>query len=609
MKVKISDYIAQYLVSKGITYNFTVPGGGAMHLNVSFGHQEGMHNIFMQHEQGAAMAAEGFCRVNNELPLVCVTTGPGGTNALTGVLGAWLDSIPMLVISGQVRYDATVRSTGYPMRTYGDQEFDIAKTVSGMTKYAEMITVPRMVKYHIDKALYLACHGRPGPVWLDIPQNIQSAYIDPADFVEFDESEMKNTKAPAVSGQVVRLILDKIQAAERPVLLAGYEIRTTGSYETFLKLIDRLNIPVVTSYESIDLLPENHPLYAGRAGDMGNRYGNWTVQNSDMLLVIGSRLGVRQVSHATDTWARKAFVAMVHEDPAELLKPGIHVEMPVRAENENFMQKMIELLDSSKEDFQPKQSWFERIALWKEKYPVVDRQRHYQDLPRANVYCFINELSEAVPEGTIVVSGNGSACVVGGSSYKIKQNQRYILNSAAASMGYDLPAAVGACFANGCQSMVCLTGDGSIQMNLQELQTIVFHRLPIKIFVINNEGYHSMRQTQDNLFRGQSKVGVGPETADLSFPDMEKIASAYGMPYMAIHNNREMTAGLREFLGLDGYAMCEVFVDTAQAFEPKPTAKKLQDGRLVSPPLEDLAPFLPREELKDIMLIPLVDEQ
>ena len=606
MKMKLSDYLAGYLVSKGIGINFTVTGGGAMYLNASFGHAEGMRTIYVQHEQAASIAAEAYFRMCGKLPLVCVTTGPGGTNALTGVLGAWLDSIPMLVISGQVKYSATVRSTGYPMRICGDQEFDIVKAAAAMTKYAEMVTVPEMIRYHLDKALWLAQHGRPGPVWLDIPQNVQNADIDTDTLIPFHPEEMQNMCARPVSPAAADLIAEKLRNAERPVLYAGAEIRTSGAYELFLRTAERLNIPVVTTFDSIDLLPEDHPLYAGRGGDVGNRYGNWAVQNADLVLTVGNRLGIRQVSYATETWARAAFVIMVHEDPLELLKPAVHVEMPVRAETVSFLQAMLERFPEK----QPERTeWTAHIRQWKARYPVLVPERHCRPEGFANPYGFLDRLSDFIPENTPVVSSNGSACVVASSALRMKSGQRYIINCGCASMGYDLPAAEGASFAAGSGTVICLAGDGSIQMNLPELQTIIQHSLPIKIFVLNNAGYHSIRLTQKGLFGHLSRVGIGPESGDLSFPDMQKIAAAYGFPYYAIRSNPETDTVLEQVFAEPGRVICEVFLDTEQPFEPKPSAKKLPDGTLVSPPLEDLAPFLPREELEDIMLIPLTEKQ
>ena len=605
MKVKIAEWLADYLVDQGIRYNFTVPGGGAMHMNVAFGHKEGLTNIFVQHEQSAAIAAEGFVRMYNELPMVCCTTGPGGTNTLTGVMGAWLDSIPMLIISGQVRYSTTARAAGVPVRAMGDQEFDITRVVEPMTKYAVMISDPKTVKYHVDKALYLAQHGRPGPVWLDVPLDIQGGYIDPAEFVEFDPAECAYDLAPAADEAVIRQIIEKIRSAKRPVFNAGNGIRIAGAHAEFLKAVNLLNIPVTTGWDCIDLIDDEHPLYVGRPGLMGDRPGNWAVQNSDVLLSVGSRLGVRQVGYNKLNWARESFVIMVDVDRAELDKPSIHVEFPVQADAKDFLTKLVTALE--KEPLEPKADWNTICAGWKKDYPVV-QPKHYEEAEFANVYCFIKELSRRLPEGQTTVTGNGSACVVGSHAYVIKKGQRFIINSGAASMGYDLPAAIGACLADGRKDIICLSGDGSIQMNLQELQTIVFHKLPIKIFVINNQGYHSMRQTQGNLFPEFSTVGVGPESHDLSFPSMEKLAWAYGIPYLSVHKNSEMGEAMDNMLAMDGFAMCEIFVDTEQKFEPKSATKRLPDGTLVSPPLEDLAPFLPREELEKIMLIPLWPE-
>ncbi len=606
MKMKLCDYLAKYLVSLGINTNFTVTGGGAMYLNASFGHVVGMKNIYVHHEQAAAIAAEAYYKMSNKLPLICCTTGPGGTNTLTGVLGAWLDSVPMLIISGQVKYSTTVRSTGLPMRIYGDQEFDITKMVSSMTKYAEMILIPELIKYHIDKALWLALNGRQGPVWLDIPQNIQNAVIDEEKLIEFDPIEMRNRCALQVSDLVISLVQEKIIKAKRPVIYAGAEIRTANAYNDFIKLIERLNIPVVTSFDSIDLISEDNYLYAGRAGDVGNRFGNWTIQNSDFVLCIGNRLGVRQVSYATETWARKAFVVMVHEDPMELLKPVVHIELPIRAKIQDFIYK---LLTAVPQKLEPKIKWFEKCKEWKNNYPVLNPQRHCLQDKLVNPYYFMDLLSNFIPENTPIVSANGSACVVASSALKIKKGQRYIINCGCASMGYDLPAAEGACLANGSKMLICLAGDGSIQMNIQELQTIIQHDLPIKIFVLNNLGYHSIRLTQNSLFSELPEVGIGPESGDLSFPNMEKIAQAYGFPYFFIKNNSTIKMDLTRVFENDRKCICEVFLDISQKFEPKPTAKRLSDGTMVSPPLEDLAPFLSKKELEKIMLIPLVERK
>lgn len=603
MKVKISDWIAAYLVDSGIRYNFTVPGGGAMHLNMSFGHQPGLTNIFVQHEQSAAIAAEGYFRTTNELPLVCCTTGPGGTNTLTGVLGAWLDSIPMLIISGQVRYATTARAANLPVRAMGDQEFDITPMVAHMTKYAEMITEPKRVKYHLQKALYLATHGRPGPVWLDVPLDIQGGYIDTEEFIEFDPRELPDAVPPQVTPEQIQAVVQRLKAAKRPVLNVGNGIHIANCVPLMRQVAEKLNIPVVLAYDSTDLMPHAHPLYIGQPGLLGDRPGNWAVQNADLVLSVGCRLSCRQVGYNVRSWAREAFVIMVDIDQYELMKPSIHVEMPIHADAADFLAKLDTALDAP---LPQKTDWLEICRDWKARYPVVTK-RHYQKEGLANAYCFLNEISHRVPDGQTIVLGNGTveACL---HAIYIKEHTRLICNSGAASMGYDLPAAIGSCFASGKQETICLTGDGSIQMNLQELQTIVFHKLPIKIFVVNNRGYHSMRQTEGNLFPEYAKVGVGPESGDLSFPNMKKIAQAYGIPYLSASSNEELPGAIDQMLAMDGYAMCEIFVDINQKFEPKSATKRLPDGTLVSPPLEDLAPFLPREELEKIMLIPLWEQ-
>jgi len=595
--VKISDWLADYLINQGVDCNFTVPGGGAMNLNMSFGSHPRMKNIFMQHEQAAAIAAEAYARINNKIAMVCVTSGPGGTNALTGVLGAWLDSIPMLVISGQVRYALMARSTGLNLRAMGPQEYDIVKPVKHMTKYAVLISRPETIKYHVDKALYLASHGRPGPVWLHVTLDVQGATIDDSEFIQFNPEE-EGLEVPIVSDQEVVEILKKISKAKRPVIIAGNGIRLSGSFELFRSVVRKLQIPVTTCWDSIDLIETENPLYIGRAGTMGDRPGNWAVQNSDFVLSIGSRLNTYQVGYNKEQWAPKAYTVVVDVDEAELKKPTVHIDKPVNSDAKVFLRKMEEAL--CKTQIEEKSDWIKTCTEWKNNYPVV-QQKHYRNGEKANVYCFIKEMSSLLDEGQITVVGNGSASVVGSNTYIIRKDQRFIMNNGCSTMGYDLPAAIGACVSSGQQKIICVTGDGSIQMNLQELQTIAHHRFPIKIFVINNEGYHQMRQTENNMFPNGNKVGIGPESNDLSFPDMEKIANAYGLRYLKIRNNNEITNVSQQAVTENDPVLCEVVVDTQQVFEPKSATKKLEDGSFVSPPLEDLAPFLPREELEKVM--------
>lgn len=694
MKVKVSNYIAQKLVESGINQVFTVTGGGAMHLNDALGHQEGMNCLYQHHEQACAIAAEAYARIHNKIGLLCVTTGPGGTNAITGVVGGWLDSIPMLVLSGQVRYDTTARWSGVGIRAMGDQEFDIVKSIDCMTKYSEMVIDPLRIRYCLEKALYLACSGRPGPTWLDIPLDVQGAYVEVEQLAGFDaddyeaggtgwavhtvgidhnsgasvvagtsgntlkaaviagkrgeepvtvvepphaipedyagKGEHRQVLPPKVTIEMARAIIDKIRSSKRPVLNAGNGIRIAGAHEAFMRVVELLNIPVVTGWNSQDCIFDDHPLYVGRAGGMGDRPGNFAIQNSDLLFSVGSRLSIRQVGYNYQTWAREAFVIVNDVDEQELKKPSVHSDMKVHADAKDLLETMAKVLEADGVDARspvftggeglPGMDWLSTCRLWREKYPVIlPKHLADDDTKEANVYALVKELSSRQAENQITVVGNGSACVVGGHAYIIKPGQRFISNSAIATMGYDLPAAIGACMAAhdpefindgetaGQEDVILLTGDGSIQMNLQELQTIIHHKMPIKIFLINNGGYHSIRQTQKNFF-GEPLVGIGLDSYDLSFPDMEKLAGAYGYPYVAARHNGELAAAIERTLAEKGPAICEVFVTTDQNFEPKSAAKRLPDGTMVSPPLEDLSPFLPDEEMEAMMVIGRLSE-
>ena len=619
MRIKVSDYIADFLVKNGIHHVFTVTGGGAMHLNDSLGHKEGLKCIYNHHEQACAIAAESYARVNNKIAAVCVTTGPGGTNAMTGVVGGYLDSIPMLIISGQVRYDTTARSTGLNLRAMGDQEFDICKAVNSMTKYCEMVIDPNKIRYCLEKALYLAVSGRPGPCWLDIPLNVQGAYIETDELERYNiEKSKEDFGLPEpISEDVIEKVVKRIKNAKRPVIYAGNGIRISGAHDIFMRVINKLNVPVVTAWNSIDAIYTEHPLYVGRGGIMGDRAGNFAVQNSDLVISIGCRLSIRQVGYNWKTWAREAYIIMVDVDKEELKKPTLHIDMPIWAHAYDFLFKLEEYINNQDGYYVFKdKEWLATCSGWKKNYPVVLPKHKKNTDGLANVYYFIDKLSKSLVKNQYTVVGNGSACVVGSHGYYIKQGQRFIINSAIASMGYDLPAAIGAYFArsemyfaeNNDADIICITGDGSIQMNLQELQTIIHHKLPIKIFVINNGGYHSIRQTQTNLFNSNF-VGIGEESGDLSFPSMEKLAYAYDYPYYKITKNEDIYLLIDEILGQKGPVICEVFVSPKQNFEPKSATKKLPDGKLVSPPLEDLAPFLPRDEFEANMIIDMIGEE
>lgn len=615
MRIKVSNYIAKKLVEQGISQVFTVTGGGAMHLNDALGHETGLKCLYQHHEQACAIAAECYARIHNRIGVLCVTTGPGGTNAITGVVGGWLDSIPMLVLSGQVRYDTTARWSGVGIRAMGDQEFDITKAIGCMTKYSEMVTNPLNIRYCLEKAIYLAYSGRPGPTWLDIPLDVQGAYVEEDQLEGFDpeayEAGADGQGLPdPVSDETARAIAEKIRSAKRPVLNAGNGIRIAGAYPVFQRVVKKLGIPVVTGWNSQDCMCTEDPLYVGRAGGMGDRPGNFAVQNSDLVFSIGSRLSIRQVGYNYQTWAREAYTIINDIDIEEIKKPSVHVDMAVHADAKDLLEALDRVLEDGPlfdgGEGLPGMTWTETCQMWKRNYPVVlPKHMEVGDDKEANVYALVQELSSRLEENQITVVGNGSACVVGGHAWIIKPGQRFISNSAIASMGYDLPAAIGACMADSSRDILLLTGDGSIQMNIQELQTIVHHQMPVKIFLINNGGYHSIRQTQKNFF-GEPLVGIGTDSHDLSFPDMGKLAGAYGIPYLSAFHNSQLTDAIERTLEMKGPVICEVFVSADQNFEPKSAAKRLEDGTMVSPPLEDLSPFLSEEEMDRNMIIPRI---
>lgn len=592
MKMKVAQYIADFLVKQGVTDVFTVTGGGAMHLNDALGHKEGLHSTYNHHEQACSIAAEGYARATGKVAAVCVTSGPGGTNAITGVLGGWQDSIPMFIISGQVKRETTTWSTDVPLRQLGDQEFQIVDTVKTMTKYAVMITEPNEIRYHLEKAWYLCMNGRKGPVWLDIPLDVQAAPIETEELKGFDASELEVQENPVYDTALTEEILSRLQAAKRPVVFAGTGIRLGEAYDEFLQLIDKLGIPVVTAWNAHDVLWDEHPLYCGRPGTVGTRGGNFVVQNSDLLLVLGCRLNIRQISYNYHDFAKQAYKIVVDIDEAELWKPTVKVDLPVHANVKDAMQALL-MADYPGTTEQQKE-WLVWARTINQKYPAT-LPSYYEKGTPINPYVFITKLSQQLSEGDDIICGNGSACVITFQAAELKKEQRLFTNSGCAAMGYGFPAALGVCVAREGKRVICIDGDGSFQMNLQELQTVVYNQLNMKLIIINNNGYHSIRQTQTNLFKGEPLVGVCDGNG-LSFPDFEKLAYAYGIPYVRIDSLNNVEEGLNKLLNTEGPVLCEVIVDEKQNFEPKLSSKVLPDGRIVSPPIDDMFPFLPKEE-------------
>jgi acetolactate synthase-1/2/3 large subunit len=595
--MKLSDYVANKVVELGARHIFMVTGGGAMHLNHSFGTHKNLECIFNHHEQACSIAAEAYYRLTNKLAVVNVTSGPGGTNAITGVYGAFVDSIGMVVISGQVKWETTVRSTGLALRQYGDQELDIEELVTPVTKYCSMVTDPQNIRYELEKAFYLACSGRPGPSWLDIPLNVQGAQIDPSNLRGFDQSELSEPWIKKDLAIVSKEILQKIQNAKRPVIFAGGGVRLSGQHEAFLKLVKKLDIPVVTGWNAHDVIWNDHPNYAGRPGTVGDRAGNFVTQNADLILILGSRLNIRQISYNWNSFAREAYKIWVDIDEVELQKPTVKAEMPVHANLKDLIPALINSNYSGRTRHH--EEWMEWSLERNRRFPVVLPE--YWKNEKVNPYCFVDTLFKQLKEDQIIVAGNGSACVVSFQAANLKPGQRLWTNSGCATMGYDLPASIGAHKGSGNKSIICLAGDGSIMMNLQELQTISGNKYPIKIFILNNSGYVSIFQTHRNFFNGV-EVGGGPKSG-VTFPNFEKLSQAFDLPYRKAEKHEELSDVILATLAVEGPAVCEIMIDENVVFAPKLGAKQHPDGRITSPPLEDLSPFLSREVLRENMII------
>ncbi len=603
--IKLSDYIMKRLADEyAVKDIFMISGGGAMHLIDSAGKQPGISYFCPHHEQAAAMAAEGYARVSGKMGVVIVTSGPGGTNTLTGVIGQWLDSIPCLYISGQVKEETTIASCpDIGLRQLGDQEINIVDIVKPVTKYAIMVHRPEKIKYYLDKAVYLATHGRPGPVWLDIPLNIQAAFIDENKLEDYKNGEDEQVVDRKFLGAQVCEVIKLLKSAKRPVFIAGHGIRLSKSIEIFRRFIEASGIPVVTTFCGYDLVPSDNKFYAGRIGTLGTRFGNFALQNSDLAISVGSRNNVRQVSYDWKVFARNARKVVVDIDRAELLKPTLKPDLSVQADAGDFLKELLK--QSSAAELPDYSAWLSWCEERKKRYPVVVDE-YWHERERVNPYCFMGALTKSLPGTDVIVSANGTACVTLFQAGIVKNGQRVFWNSGCASMGYDLPASIGACIANDRRQVVCLAGDGSIEMNIQELQTIIGYNLPIKIFVLNNDGYISIRQTQESFFKG-SYTACDPRSG-VTFPQIINVAEAYGFTVFSIDNHTEMKDVIFKVLSCDGPVLCEVKLSKNQRFIPKVSSQLRSDGRMVSKPLEDMFPFLPREEFLSNMLVePLPD--
>lgn len=543
------------------------------------------------------MAAEAYARVSGLPGVVNVTTGPGGINALNGVFGAWTDSIPMLVVSGQVKRETCMRALGITgLRQLGDQEADIVAMVANITKYAVLVDDPLSIRYHLERAWHLAQGGRPGPCWLDIPVDVQGMSIDPATLRGYDPAEDESALNTIDGEQLTsdcREVLDRIRNAKRPAILAGTGVRAALAIAEFDELCHRLGVPVTTAWTH-DLIASDDPLFCGRQGTIGDRAGNFTVQSADLLLILGSRLNIRQTSYNWQSFARQAFKIQVDVDAAEFHKPTVQPNLAIHCDLKRFLREMLRQCDTGHVRPETHAKWLGWCRERVQRYPVVqERQRNAG--PPLNPYYFIEQLSTKLAEDDVIVCGNATSCIVPFQTLRLRKLQRLISNSGSASMGYDLPAAIGAAFARPGKRVICLAGDGSIQMNIQELQTVIHHRLPLKIFVLNNSGYLSMRMTQSGFFGRLTGESAATGT---SFPNMVKIGCAYGIPSIRIDCASQLDQVDRA-LAADGPALIDVVLDPNQEFEPRSKARQLPDGKIVSPTLEDMYPFLDNTELMD----------
>lgn len=593
MKQRVADYVADFLISKGVTDVFSVVGGGAMHLNDALGHHKGLKVTYNHHEQACAMAAEAYARIENKPAVVCVTTGPGGTNALTGVCGAFVSSIPMIVISGQVRTETSVFQSGLKLRSKGIQEFDIENVARYMTKYCITIRNPLEIRYHLEKAIFEAIDGRKAPVWLDIPLDVQAANIETDELQGF--SAPQEISQP-IKQEKIEVLIKEIQKSNRPLIIVGNGVRLANAHTEFLEMIEKLQIPVVVTTAGVDGLWNTHPLYVGITGTTGSRAGNFAVQNADLIFSIGSRLGYSVTGFDFKNWAKSAFKIVCDVDEEELKKESCRANVTVCSD----ARILINLINHKlQEKLMPKSEWLKKCSEWKIKYPVV-LEKHRND-KQANIYFFFEVLSKSLSENNILQVSCGQARIVGSQAISLKQNIRFITNSNFVSMGFDLPAIIGMNRACPDKKIIAVTGEGSIQMNIQELQTIAFHKIPCVIFVLNNKGYHSIRMTQSNFF-DNNHIGIGLESGDLSFPDLKRISKAYGFKFTRVKKNKNIAKSIIWALSQNKSCICELMLSEKQETEPKVASRKSENGNIVSARLEDMKPFLPRAELEKNML-------
>jgi acetolactate synthase-1/2/3 large subunit len=599
-QVKLSDYVFQFVARQGVKHVFMLPGGGAMHLNDSLGHTPGLDFVSCLHEQAAAVAAEAYARVAHNLGVALVTTGPGGTNAVTGVAAAWLDSTPCLFISGQVKRSDMMAGTG--LRQLGVQELDIVSVVRSITKCAVTVMDPATIRLHLEKAAHLARSGRPGPVWIDIPLDVQAANVDPGQLEGFTQPEGESRLSVAALREAVGETINLLKSTERPIVLAGNGIRLAGAEQDFVQLVERLRLPVLTTRLGVDLMHHDHELLVGMPGTIGTRGANFALQNSDLLLILGARVDLALIAYAPERLARAAKRIMVNIDEAEIRKLGDIIDLPVVSDVGAFIRELCNRAGDVQE--RDRSTWRQLCRRWKDSYPVVLPE--HRSSQQVSMYFFSEVLSEELTGEDVVLPGSsGSGCEIVLTAFKVKAGQRVFHNKGTGAMGLGPPAAIGACLASGGRRTICVDGDGGFAMNMQELETVRRLALPIKFFVISNSGYASIRASQLNYF---GRLSGADRSSGLTLPDVIKQGSAFGIPTARISDTASLREGIRAVLSQPGPVVCEVVTIPDEPRIPRVQAILRPDGTMVSKPLEDMFPYLSRDEFRANMIVPPVEE-
>lgn len=557
-----------------------------------------MKYVSCHHEQAASMATEAYARVRRGLGVTLVTTGPGGTNAITGVAGSWLDHVPQIVISGQVFTAQTINK--HPgLRTLGVQEINIIDLVSPITKYCVMVEDEQEIRYHLEKAVYLATHGRPGPVWIDIPANVQNAKVDPNTLKSFDPKECEINLDPALEEKVAQVVT-LLTSAKRPLIHVGQGVRIARAEDEFFKLISLYQLPFVTARNANDMSPENHQLYVGRPGTYGQRGANFAVQTSDLYLAIGTRLSLAQTGYRAKDYARNAKVIMVDIDQSELDKDTVNLHLKIQADAKQFLRELTRQLSQVEVETKRWEQWITQCQQWKKRYPVI-LPEYQERVGSVNSYYFIGVLSDVLTPSDIVVTDMGFAFQSTHQAFRVKEGQRVFTNCGLASMGWGLPAAVGACFGSGMKRTVCIAGEGGLLMSIHEMATVMHHELPVKLFVLNNGGYLTVKQTQDLGFEG--RYMGSDEGSGISFPDLMEIAKAHRFKSVRVNSHLNLKQQIEDIINLEGPVLCEVMMDRNQLQAPRSINRRDANGVIIQTALEDSYPFLNPREIEENMNI------